>query len=80
MKTISRNRKRQGYRKNKGSMTDKGNKRNKTEDKANTGLKSGFQKGKNFQGLLVGDRLYIEESQYTPRTPHGTLATYTGEG
>jgi len=39
-----------------------------------------LQKGKNFQGLLVGDRLYIEESQYTPRTPHETLATYTGEG
>lgn len=40
-----------------------------------TRLKSrGFQKGKDFQGLL---RLYIEESQSTPWTP---LATYTGEG
>ena len=45
-----------------------------------TRLKSDFQKGKNFQGLLVGDGLYIEESQYTPRTPHETLATYTGAG
>ena len=51
---------------------NKGNKRNKTE--------VWLQKGKNFQGLLVGDRLYIEESQYTPRTPHETLATYTGAG
>jgi hypothetical protein len=44
VKTISRNRarlKRQGYRENKGS---KGNKRNKTEDKMNTRLKSGFRK------------------------------------
>jgi hypothetical protein len=62
VKTISRNRarlKRQGYRENKGSTTDKGNKRRQDEDKTEVWL----QKGKN---LLVGDRLYIEESQYTP--------------
>ena len=43
------------------------NKSDKTEHKTEVWL----QKRKNFQGLrLVGDRLYIEESQYTPRTPH----------
>jgi len=52
----------------------------KQETRQDTRLKSGIPKGENFQGLLVGDRLYIEESQYTPRTPHETLATYTGAG
>jgi hypothetical protein len=49
----------------------------KQETRQDTKLKSGLQRGKN---LLVGDRLYIEESQYTPQTPHETLATYTGAG
>jgi len=53
VKTRNRARlKRQGYRENKGSKGNKGDKRNKTE--------VWLQKGKNFQGLLVGDRLYIE--------------------
>ena len=49
----------------------------KIQDKIQPGktrLKSGKQKKrKNFEGLLVGDVLYIEEIQI----PHKTLTTYT---
>jgi len=57
VKTISRNRarlKRQGYRKNKGSTTDKGNKRRQDEDKTEDWL----PERKNIKGLRWACPLY----------------------